>query len=162
MLWGVIIFIAVILDRISKMYIVRHIGFTKSIPVINNFFYITYWENKGAAWGILQGGRYAFIILTVIISAGILHILYRSENKILKLSLSIILGGAVGNFIDRVYKGSVVDFLEFHFGSYQFPIFNVADSCVVVGTILLAYYLLFIYKDKKEKNTNDELSTKEE
>lgn len=153
MIWIAIIAILVAVDRISKMYIVRYIEFGKSIPVIDNFFYLTYWRNKGAAWGILQNGRYIFIILTILVSILIGYFLYKSDNKLLKASLAIILSGAIGNLIDRVLEGSVVDFLQFWFGSYTFPNFNAADSCVVVGTILLAYYLLFVYKDKKEENT---------
>lgn len=162
MIWIMIVFIAVVLDRVSKMYIVSHIGFGKSIPVIENFFYLTYWENKGAAWGIFQNGRYVFIVLTIIITIVIAYIIYKSDNILLKTSLAIILGGAFGNLIDRVYKGSVVDFLQFRFGSYEFPNFNVADSCVCVGTILLAYYMLFIYKEKKEEDTKDDLKVEEE
>ncbi len=150
MIWAVIAVLIVILDQTTKFYITRNVSFENPINVINNFFYITHTTNKGAAWGILQNGRYFFIPLTIIVSIALIYFLAKSDNKILKLSLSLILGGAAGNLIDRIIKGSVVDFLDFYFGSYNFPTFNVADSFVVVGTFLLAYYMLFVYQEKKE------------
>jgi len=147
MLWIIIIALIVVLDQVSKYAVVKNIGYGDLIPVIDKFFYLTYYENKGAAWGILQNGRYFFIALTVIVSAFIVYFLYKSDSRLLSFSLSFILGGAFGNLIDRVLKGSVTDFLDFHFGSYHFPTFNAADSFVVVGTAILAYYLIFVYKD---------------
>lgn len=149
MLWGIIIVLIVALDQISKYVVVKNINFGDAITIIDKFFYLTYWENKGAAWGIFQNGRYFFIAMTTVVSVIMAYILYKAENKLLKASISMILGGAIGNLIDRILRGSVVDFLDFHFGTYHFPTFNVADSFVVVGTFLLAYYLIFIYKEKE-------------
>lgn len=155
MIWVIIMVLAVILDRITKIFIVNSMTLGQSNAVIDKFFYITYWENKGAAWGIFQNGRYFFIIVTTIVTLVLLYMLYKSDNKLLKTSLAFIIGGAVGNLIDRVYKGSVTDFLDFYFGSYEFPIFNLADSFVVVGTVLLAYYLLFVYKEEEKVNREE-------
>lgn len=150
MVWIIILIGSIALDRISKMVILDRMSLGDSVPVIDKFFYITYWENKGAAWGIFQNGRYFFIAITLCVSIVLAYMLYKSDNKLLKFSLALILSGAVGNLIDRIYKGSVTDFLHFYFGSYEFPIFNVADSLVVVGTFVLAYFLLFIYKEEEK------------
>jgi signal peptidase II len=152
MIWGIIIVLIVALDQYTKYVIVNKINFGDVIPVIDKFFYLTYWENKGAAWGILQNGRIFFLAITVVIVAAMTYILYKSDNKILKSALSLVLGGALGNFIDRAKTGGVVDFLDFYLGSYHFPTFNVADTFVVIGTFLLAYYLLFIYKEKEPES----------
>ena len=151
MLWVIIILTAVLLDQVSKYLITIFIEYGSQLPVIKDFFYITYTRNKGAAWGILQDGRYFFIGVTIIVSAVLVYMLVKSDNRVLRTSLSMILGGAAGNFIDRVRVGSVVDFLDFYFGSYNFPTFNVADSFVVVGTFILGYYLMFIYKEETWK-----------
>ena len=150
MLWIAIAVAIVALDQISKFLIVSNVDFGQQIPVINDFFYITHWKNTGAAWGILENGRFFFIPFTIILSIVLIYIHIKSDNKFLKLALSIILGGAMGNFIDRVYQGSVVDFLQFFFGTYQFPIFNVADSFVVIGTGLMIWYIIFIQKENSE------------
>lgn len=150
MLWGIIIFVAVVLDQVSKFLIVKYVDQVSRIPVIENFFYIVYSRNKGAAWGMFQGGRYFFIAVTIVVSIIMVYMLKKTDSKLLKLSLSFVLGGAIGNFIDRVREGSVVDFLDFYFGSYNFPTFNIADSFVVVGTIMLAVYMLFVQKDEEK------------
>lgn len=151
MLWIIISLIVVIVDQVSKQMIIGNMNYGQAVPVIDRFFYITYHANKGAAWSILQNGRIFFLIITPIIAAIIIRFIFKSENKFLKLSLSLILGGAAGNYVDRLLKGSVIDFLQFNFGSYSFPIFNAADSFVVIGTILLAVYMLFIYKEPDKK-----------
>lgn len=144
MLWALIIAAIVALDRITKYLVIKNIEYGEMIPIINNFFFLTYHENKGAAWGILQNMRYLFIITTLIISAGLIYYIVKTSNRFLKISLAFILGGAIGNLIDRVWKGSVADFLDFHIGEFHFPTFNFADTFITIGTILLSYYLLFM------------------
>lgn len=154
MIWITIITLVIIADQLTKYIIKINIPYGKMIPVINNFFYITHSENRGAAWGIFQNGRYFFIVLTVVLSIILSYMLYKNNNIVLRISLSFILGGAAGNFIDRVYSGGVVDFLDFYFGNYNFPTFNVADSFIVIGSAILCYYLLFIYKgDERGEKT---------
>jgi len=150
MMWFLISILAVCLDQLTKLIVIANIKFESAVSVINGFFYITNIRNSGAAWSILQNGRIFFIILTPIVMAFICYYLYKANNWVLKTALSLILGGAFGNFIDRLFRGSVVDFLEFHFGTYRFPVFNLADSCVVIGTTLLAIYLIFIHKEKEK------------
>ena len=158
MLWIAIVLILVAIDRYSKYVITQNIAYGDRIPVIGDFFYLTNHDNYGAAWGIFQNGRFFFIGMTAIVSIAIIVIMVKSHSKFLRLALSVILGGAFGNLIDRIYKGGVTDFLDFYIGSYHFPTFNAADMCVVAGTILLAVYMLFIYKapEKKTGKSNDE------
>lgn len=147
MLWILIIGVIVTLDQFVKFLVVKNLAIGASLTVINKFFYIYHIGNTGAAWSILDGQRVLFILITSIACVAIAYFLVKSKNKLLKLALSLIFAGAVGNLIDRVSKGSVTDFLRFDFGSYTFPIFNVADMSVVIGSALLMYYMFFIYKD---------------
>lgn len=148
MIWALIIIGGFILDRLSKLWILQSfVG--KPMTIVNNFFYVRHLENEGAAFSILQGKTLLLVILTSVMCLALVYMLVKNNNKFLRLTLSLIIGGALGNLYDRIFRGSVVDFLEFHFGSYVFPTFNIADSLVVVGTILLAVYILFIYKEEK-------------
>jgi len=150
MIWLIIVVLVVALDQATKYLIEKNIEFGSSIPVIDNFFYISHWRNTGAAWGVFQNGRLFLIPLTIVISAVMIYCLLKTDNTMLRLSFSFIIGGAIGNLIDRIWRGWVVAFFEFHFGTFVFPLFNVGDSFVVIGTALLVYYLLFIYKEKEK------------
>jgi signal peptidase II len=167
MLWIAIAIAIVALDQVSKFLIINNINLGQQIPVISDFFNITHWKNTGAAWGILENGRLFFIPFTIVLSGVLIRIHMKSDSIFLKLSITMILGGALGNFIDRAFRGSVVDFLQFIFGSYQFPIFNVADSFVVIGTALMVYYILFMQKENEKKEAenkafkNKEIENKE-
>ena len=147
MLWTLIIVIIIGIDQFVKSIVVKNLAIGDSITVINKFFSIYHIGNTGAAWSILDGQRVLFIIITSIACVAIVYFLVKSKSKLLKLALSLIFAGAVGNLIDRVLKGSVTDFLRFDFWTYTFPIFNVADMSVVIGSALLMYYMFFIYKD---------------
>jgi signal peptidase II len=150
MIWVLIIIGALILDRLSKVWVMDSLV-AHPITVINNFFYLRHLQNKGAAFSILGGKTLFLVIFTSIIIVALIYYLIKYKEKFLRLSLALIIGGALGNLFDRIFNhGSVIDFIEFHFGSYAFPTFNIADSFVVVGTILLAIYVIFIYKDKSE------------
>jgi len=145
--WFIISALVAVLDQASKYLIIKNLKYNEMIPVIDKFFYITYHENSGAAWGILQNKGYILIPLTIILCIGIIYMLIKADPKILNLSLSFILGGAVGNLIDRILKARVVDFLDFYFGSYNFPTFNVADMFITIGTVILAVFVLFFYEE---------------
>lgn len=151
MLWILIIIFIAVFDQLTKFFVQSKIELYEMRPVVDKFFYITHVTNKGAAWSIFQNGRYFFIVLTTIISAVMFYVLFKVDDRLLKYSLSFILGGAIGNLIDRILRGKVTDFLEFHFGNYQFPTFNIADCFIVIGSFLLGYYLLFVYKEPKDK-----------
>lgn len=157
MLWAAISIVIILIDQYTKQLIIRSLANESSIEVIKDFFYIIHRENSGAAWSILQNGRYFFIVLTPIVVGIIIYYMIKIDSKLLRFILSVIIGGTVGNFIDRLLKGKVVDFLDFHFGSYVFPTFNVADIALVAGTILLAVYMLFIYKNPEDKGKKDEM-----
>jgi signal peptidase II len=148
MIWAIIAISAIALDQLTKLLIINTVDLGSRVTVINNFFYIAHIKNRGAAWGILQNGRIIFIALTIIVVLVLIVLINRSSSRFFKTILSLIIGGALGNFTDRVLSGEVTDFLSFKFGSYEFPIFNVSDIIVVVGTILLAIYIMFYEKNQ--------------
>ena len=132
------------LDQISKLYISSVMPLHSSYPVIDGFFNITYVRNPGAAFGLFANASPMFrsLFLIVVSVAAIVMILWflaknRSGGIMLTLSLSLILGGAVGNLADRIRCGDVVDFLDFYIASAHWPAFNVADSAISVGAVLL-------------------------
>jgi signal peptidase II len=128
-----------LIDQGTKYLIATRLELAEQIPVIGNFFLITSHRNRGAAFGILEGQQWFFFLVTVVVVVGIVWYLnkVKATRKLLPTALGLVLGGAVGNFLDRMLNGEVVDFLQFNFGSYTFPIFNVADSCIVVGVALI-------------------------
>ncbi|AIQ13879.1 signal peptidase II [Paenibacillus durus] len=139
MVYYLIALIVFLLDQGTKYLISTRLEIDEQIPVIGNFFVITSHRNRGAAFSILQDQRWFLILVTVVVLIGIVWYLNKVKRtrRLLPLALSLVLGGAVGNFLDRAITGEVVDFLRFNFGSYTFPIFNVADSCIVVGVALI-------------------------
>lgn len=147
----VVIVIGFLLDRITKLWALNSLKNTSGKTVIKEFFDLTYVENKGAAWSIFSGKTMFLIVFTVIILCGIVFYLikYRPKNKFLRAAISLIIAGALGNIVDRVIYKHVVDFISFHYKDvYYYPIFNIADICVVIGTFLL---LICILKDDKKK-----------
>lgn len=151
----VISLFVIILDYITKKLIVNNLDLGEQISVIGNFFLITSHRNRGAAFGILQDQRIFFIIITIAILAGIVwyfNSVRKSARAILLIGLTLVFGGAIGNFVDRVRFGEVVDFVQLNFGTYTFPIFNVADSAIVIGVILIILdTLIEIRKEQKGK-----------
>lgn len=141
------------LDQFTKWLIVQNMTLGESIPIIHNFFYITSHRNRGAAWGILQDQMWLFYIITVIVVIAIIYYLEKhAKGKFLfQLSLCFILGGAIGNFIDRLFRKEVVDFIDTYIFSYDFPIFNVADSALTIGVGLMFIQLILESKEDKEK-----------
>ncbi|GGG10082.1 signal peptidase II [Paenibacillus abyssi] len=147
-----------IIDYITKKMIETNLEIGDKIGVIGNFFIITSHRNRGAAFGILQEQTLFFIIITLIVVAGIVTYIYMNRNsgKVLLLSaLGLVLGGAFGNFLDRALYGEVVDFLQFNFGSYTFPIFNVADMGIVCGVGLILLDTIRSMKEEAKTNNND-------
>ncbi len=133
--------ILILTDQLTKHIAVTVLMPVGNIDIIDNFFSLTYVENKGAAFGFLQGAKWLFIILTIAIC--ILCIIYyvrlRRENRsrLIRIALIFICSGAVGNLIDRVFRGYVVDMLNFYILGYDYPVFNFADICVCTGAFLL-------------------------
>ena len=141
-----IILLLIALDQLSKLMVLRHLTGGGEVEIIPGFFRLLYVENRGAAFGILQEGRPLFIVITIAVIGFLLYAIYRKREEVkgpLRVALVLILAGAVGNFIDRLRLHFVVDFLSFRFFGHDFAVFNLADSFIVVGTILLMIYVLF-------------------
>ena len=152
-LYTSIIAVGIILDQLTKWLAVTLLQGNPSVPIIPEVFQLTYLENPGAAFGMLQNNRWVFLIVsTVGILAVFLYLLMkRPASKLLCLSLSFIVGGGIGNMIDRVLLGYVVDFFDFCL--INFAIFNVADSFVCVGAGLLSLWVILdtIAEEKRLK-----------
>ena len=158
MVWGIIIILLGAADQLLKLLVKLNISVTGRIPVIEGFFYIVYRQNPGAAWSFLAGkswGIYVLAAVSAVITAVLVFIIYKTSNVRLKACLTIICSGSVGNLVDRIRDGGVTDYLDFHFGNYVFPTFNLADMLIVCGTILLCILLLV-----DQSLLNDQLSKK--
>ena len=148
-LWsGSIVGIVLVLDQITKYIIRTHVRLYDTITVIPGFFNITYVRNKGAAFGILSSlpefWRSAFFIsVTIVAVAAITVLLLKTTDRLPVYAFSLIAGGAMGNLIDRVRYGEVVDFIQWYVKSHYWPSFNVADSAITIGVVLLAIEMLF-------------------
>jgi len=145
LLEGLIIIIGLILDRITKIWALNSLKESSGITIIKDIFAFEYLENRGAAFGILQNRVWLLVLVTFFIVGGMVFYLlkYKPKSKLLRITLAMIIAGALGNFIDRVYYKYVVDFILLHFKDvYYFPTFNVADILVSVGTALLVICIL--------------------
>lgn len=148
-----IVAITLVIDQLTKFLVVNYMTIGQSISVIDNFLYITSHRNEGAAWGILQGKMTFFYIVTlVVIGVVILWIrrLDMKKEKLLVIALSLILGGALGNFIDRVMYQHVVDFINTYIFGYDFPIFNIADSALCIGVFLMGIDAILDVRRQKQ------------
>ena len=145
-----LIAVLVALDQVTKAIVLRTVPLSGSVPVIPNFFAISHVHNKGAIFGTfsqIRGTLVSTLLMAASAVALILVVYYfiktPTGHRPLKLALSVLLAGAVGNQIDRFVRGFVVDFLELHVRGFYWPTFNVADSCISVGAILLVALFLF-------------------
>lgn len=147
MLYEIIIVLLIGIDQLSKLWALGYLKDVGSIPIIQNVFHLTYVENRGAAFGMLQNNQWIFIIVAIIASGfGLYYLHTRKVNLLGKTGIILIISGALGNLIDRVRLGFVVDYFDFRI-IWQY-VFNIADVFVVVGTIILCIYILF-FEDKK-------------
>lgn len=135
----------IIIDQFTKYLAFKHLSTINTYPIIKDIFHLTYVENRGAAFGILQNKRFFFIIITTIVLAGIIYIMYRNNNLkfLTKISLALVVAGAIGNLIDRIRLHYVIDFFDFRI----WPVFNVADVNVVIGGVLLCIMVLFFKEE---------------
>ncbi|GLC87536.1 signal peptidase II [Lysinibacillus piscis] len=145
--------IVVLLDQWTKWLIVKHMEFGERIGLWDPWLGILSHRNRGAAWGMLEGQMWLFTIVTLGVIGAILYF-YHKEAKgkpVLQVGLMLLLGGALGNFIDRLFRGEVVDFADVLIPiiRYDFPIFNVADAALTIAVVILMIGLLI--EDKKEK-----------
>jgi len=145
----IIVLLVLFFDQLTKFFAAKTIGLNQSIPVINNIFHLTLVHNKGAAFGILKNQTLLFTAISLVTIFVICHHLRKKRGKgldIFTISLSLILSGAIGNFIDRASLGYVVDFLDFRI----WPVFNLADSAITIGAVLLGFLILKSNKEKKQ------------
>ena len=158
----------IFLDQWTKVHF-KNLYLEKGVTVIiDNFFRLTYTVNTGAAWSFLEGVSWAqtfFKVLTavaLVCFCGLYFIACKKRYKWLQFSVGIIISGTLGNFIDRLLYSGVTDFISFQFGSYFFPVFNIADICLTVGIIMLLVHFLFIDENaifkrvKKDENIDAE------
>ncbi|WP_232735739.1 signal peptidase II [Alteribacter populi] len=146
--------VIILLDQVTKWLVVQRMEIGQSIPIIENIFHLTSHRNAGAAFGILQGQMWLFFIATLIVLVVVAYYIQTQgkNHPWFGVCLGLVLGGAIGNFIDRLLFGEVVDFLDVYIGTYNFPIFNVADSALVVGVIML---IIYVFKEDAQKaNSN--------
>lgn len=156
----------IFIDQWSKVYFKDLFSQNGKTTVINDFFYLTYTVNTGAAWSFLSDVSWGQIFFKVLTSVAIVlfFIFYiyalKKNYKWLQVSVCLVLGGTIGNFIDRVRFGGVTDFLSFVFGDYHFPVFNFADSFLVVGVVMIIIHYLFLDGSAvfKKKNGRKEVS----
>lgn len=147
---GIAAGLLVALDQITKLLALDRLKPLGSIEVIKGFFDLTFVENRGAAFGMLNGQRWFFVVLTLVIVVVIIGAFLKMpksrEYQFLRVSLTLVLAGALGNMLDRLFRGYVVDFLEVTF--ITFPVFNFADIYVVIGTAVTAFLVMFVIKDE--------------
>lgn len=158
-LFAAIAIIGLIIDQITKFAIDRSMSLFDSTPIIENFFHLTYVRNKGAAFSFLSSAswRLPFFITISIVAAIVILIAFRKlrdDQKLAHISLSLIFSGAVGNLIDRVRLGEVIDFLDVHWYQHHWPAFNVADSLICVGVFILAIDMMLEEKRLKKQDSS--------
>lgn len=146
----ILIIFLLIADQITKAVIARNIVLNSSKEIIPGFFHLVHIRNKGAIFGFFSqsGNRYVFLFLTLASLTALALVVYYffkapHNERLLKVSLSLIMAGALGNFIDRVSKGYVIDFLDVSVKGWHWPSFNLADSCISTGAVLLIFIFIF-------------------
>jgi len=146
----------VALDQVTKSYIAHMMHLHQSIPIIPGYFNLTYIRNPGAAFGILasssSGFRMIFFVITSLFALGLLATIFlrlQPDDWWGQLTISSIFGGAIGNLIDRLQFGEVIDFLDFYINGYHWPAFNVADTAICLGVISL--FILFAFEKRRAK-----------
>lgn len=150
--------ILVIIDQIIKYFVSVYLQPVGSVSVIDNLFSLTYVENKGVAFGMFSDMRWVFVALTSVLLAIIIFYMFRKrpKGKFFYICAALIIGGGIGNLIDRIFYGYVIDYLSLSFFP---PVCNFADYCITAGTIMLVIYLLFfsdvLNSSKKAKIKND-------
>lgn len=127
--WSVLI---IIFDQITKVLVEKYLYFNQ-ISIIDNIFLLTYVQNRGGAWGVFNDIPVLFLVLIPIIIGLLIFFVYHTKDKLEQVSVTMIIGGALGNYIDRLFRGYVVDFIDFRI----WPVFNIADIFVVIGGVLL-------------------------
>lgn len=150
----VVAFVLVVLDQWTKWLVVRDMELGERIPLIDPYLGLLSHRNRGAAWGMLEGQMWLFYIITTIVIVGIVYYFHRhAQNQpLFQLGLMVLLGGAIGNFIDRLFRGEVVDYVDVLIPviNYEFPIFNVADAALTVGVVIIFIFILLDERKQKK------------
>lgn len=146
--------ISLLLDQIVKILVINNMNLFDSINIIDNFFKITYVRNTGAAWSILSGNTILliFISLIALVAIYLYFIKNKQLNKLENISYGLLIGGILGNLVDRIIHGYVIDYLDFKIINYDFPIFNIADICIVISIILIGISLIVGEMNERNKN----------
>lgn len=152
--YGIAIFV-IILDQLTKWMVVTNMELGERIPIWDPWLGILSHRNRGAAWGMLEGQMWLFFIVTIGVIIAIIYF-YHTEAKgkpFFQVSLMLLLGGAIGNFIDRLFLGEVVDFVDVLIPviNYDFPIFNIADAALTIAVIMLLITILMEERAEKKK-----------
>ncbi|WP_305880104.1 signal peptidase II [Sporosarcina sp. Marseille-Q4943] len=154
--YGLAIFL-ILLDQLTKWLVVQNMNLGERIPIAEPYLALLSHRNKGAAWGMLEGQMWLFYIVTIIVVVGIIYFFHKEAkgSKLLSASLMFLLGGAIGNFIDRLVRKEVVDFIDVLIPviNYDFPIFNVADAALTVGVVFIILHVIADEKKNKKKVT---------
>ena len=148
--------ILVLADQVSKAIVVRTMSLYESVPVIENFFHFTYITNDGMAFGIdFPFGYFIFSLVSALLTLFLFWYLWtvRNDSLVIRLGLAMIIAGAVGNLIDRLMLGEVIDFLDFMIGNFHWYVFNLADSYVTVGMVLILTDSIFFEKKREKSHT---------
>ncbi len=155
--WIVLSLLLVVLDQVTKYVVAANIPKEDSIVLIPDFFSLSHVRNDGAAFGLFSGQRWVFMVFTsiVIVVAVVLLCTRKIKNHWGIVSLSLVIGGGIGNMIDRIFLGEVIDFFAFNFWGYEFAVFNVADIFVCCGTFILAFYIFFSHDFESSKKQED-------
>ena len=152
--YGIAAFI-ILLDQWTKWLVVKTMNLGERLILWDPWLALLSHRNRGAAWGMLQGQMWIFMIVTLVVIVGVIYF-YHKEAKgkpLFQVSLMLLLGGAIGNFIDRLFRGEVVDFADVLIPiiNYEFPIFNVADAALTISVIMLIFVMLKEERDIKKK-----------
>ena len=162
--WLLLVAVIVIIDQITKFVAVEYLMPISSFPIIKDVLHLTYVENKGAAFGILQDRRWVFMVVSTVVMLIITVAVFKYKkyfHPLMLTGLAFTVGGGFGNMIDRTVLGYVVDFIDFRL--IHFPVFNVADIAVCVGAgLLMIHFLIMEEKEKKEAGKDDPECAKEE
>lgn len=142
-------------DQLIKLLVVNTLKTGDTVSILNGLVEFFYCENEGMAFGMLQNGRWIFVTFTLAIIIGLVvyTIKTKPESKFFLASLSLIIGGGLGNLVDRIFYGYVIDYIQLSFFS---PVCNFADYCITAGTVMLVIYVLFFSSSNEDKNSSNE------
>ena len=145
----------IILDQITKWLVVKNMELGEKISIAEPYLGLLSHRNRGAAWGMLEGQMWLFYIVTVVVAGGIIYYFHKEAKgqPLFGIGLMFLLGGAIGNFIDRLWRKEVVDFVDVMIPviNYDFPIFNVADAALTVGVVIIIIHIIMDEKKNKKK-----------